>query len=155
MKSLPHKKNSTAFIILLKNWKNCAIKDWWNISGKGNNKNASPSAYDFSKLKRKPDFCHYLSKIYVHIPIWPTINKSNLIRLLIGLWHFVSIRIVKWATCRFTRPHCGCFCCSKGRCWCRSSGYNNITLTEKGNLKMSVNSTYTYIFFQRVDKKYT
>ena len=83
---------------------------------------------------------------YVHIPIWPTINKSNLIRLLIGLWHFVSIRIVKWATCRFSRPHCGCFCCSKGRCWCRSSGYNDITLTEKGNLKMSVNSTYLYIF---------
>ena len=96
----------------------------------------------------------FLSKIYVHIPIWPTINKSNLIRLLIGLWHFVSIRIVKWATCRFTRPHCGCFCCSKGRCWCRSSGYNNITLTEKGNLKMSVNSTYLYIFSKSRQKVY-
>ena len=76
-------------------------------------------------------FPPHFSSLFLYIPIWSTINKANLIRLLICLWHFVSIRIVKWATCRFSRPHCGCFCCSESRCCSRSSGYNNITLAEK------------------------
>ena len=48
-----HIKKFYCLIILFKNWKNSEIKDWWILKWKGNNKNAPPSAYDFSKLKRK------------------------------------------------------------------------------------------------------